>query len=146
VPHCIKTIEGDTSFVQRWNKKHYTMVTSPSAYEAVIEGMAQVMTGGTGRAVQIPGIEMCGKTGTAQNPHGEDHSVFVLFAPRVNPKIAIAVLVENAGYGSAYGAPIASLMVEKYLTGKVERKDMEQRMLESDLIHKTAGAQKKESH
>lgn len=146
VPHCIKTIEGDSSFVQRWTKRHYTMVTNPDAYDAVIEGMAQVMTNGTGRAVQIPGIEMCGKTGTAQNPHGDDHSVFVLFAPRVNPKIAIAVLVENAGYGSAYAAPIASLMVEQYLNGKVLRKDMEQRMLESDLIHKTAGTQKKDSH
>jgi penicillin-binding protein 2 len=96
---------------------------------------------GTGRAVAIPGIEMCGKTGTAQNPHGDDHSVFVLFAPRVNPKIAIAVLVENAGFGATYAAPIASLMVEKYLKGEVARHDMEQNMLDADLIHKETKGQ-----
>lgn len=139
-PHCIKEIEGDSTFVQKWSVKHYTKVTKTSAYDDVIEGMFRVMTGGTGRSVQIPGIEMCGKTGTAQNPHGDDHSVFVLFAPRNDPKIAIAVLVENAGFGSAYAAPIASLMTELYLTGKIERKDMEQRMLETDLIHKQSAA------
>lgn len=139
-PHCIKEIEGDSTFVQKWSVKHYTKVTKTSAYDDVIEGMFRVMTGGTGRSVQIPGIEMCGKTGTAQNPHGDDHSVFVLFAPKNDPKIAIAVLVENAGFGATYAAPIASLMTELYLTGKVERKDMETRMLETDLIHKNAGA------
>lgn len=135
IPHCIKSIEGDTSFVARWNEKHYTMVTNVEYYDHLIEAMALVMTAGTGRSVQIPGIEMCGKTGTAQNPHGEDHSVFVLFAPKDDPKIAIAVLVENAGFGATYAAPIASLMVEQYLTGKVERKDMEQRMLDANLIY-----------
>ncbi len=136
IPHCIKSIDGDTSFVKKWTEKHYTKVTDRSAYDAVVEGMARVMTGGTGRSVQIPGIEMCGKTGTAQNPHGDDHSVFVLFAPRDNPKIAIAILVENAGFGATYAAPIASLCVEKYLNGEIARKDMETRMLEADLIHK----------
>lgn len=140
IPHCIKSIEGDSTFVKKWAEKHYTMVTNRSAYDDVVEGMYRVMTSGTGRSVQIPGIEMCGKTGTAQNPHGEDHSVFVLFAPRNDPKIAVAVLVENAGFGSAYAAPIASLMVELYLTGKIERKDMEKRMIESDLIHNEASA------
>lgn len=134
IPHCIKSIESDTSFVKKWNEKHYTMVTNIDAYENVVEAMALVMTAGTGRGVAIPGIEMCGKTGTAQNPHGDDHSVFVLFAPRDNPKIAIAVLVENAGFGATYAAPIASLMVEQYLNGTVLRKDMETRMLEADLI------------
>ncbi len=138
IPHCIKSIEGDSTFVKKWTEKHYTKVTNTTAFDNVVEGMALVMTGGTGRSVQIPGIVMCGKTGTAQNPHGDDHSVFVLFAPRDNPKIAIAVLVENAGFGSAYAAPIASLLVEKYLTGTVLRKDMELRMLEGDLIHKSA--------
>lgn len=139
VPHVIRSIEGDTSFVKKWTEKHYTKVTNREYYENVIDGMALVMTGGTGRGVQIPGYEMCGKTGTAQNPHGDDHSVFVMFGPKDNPKIAIAVLVENAGFGAAYAAPIASLMVEQYLNGKVERKDMEQRMMESDLIHKKPG-------
>lgn len=143
IPHCIKSIEGDTSFVKKWSEKHYTKVTNPDAYENVIEAMALVMTAGTGRGVAIPGIEMCGKTGTAQNPHGEDHSVFVLFAPRVNPKIAIAVLVENAGFGATYAAPIASLMVEQYLNGKVLRTDMQQKMFDADLIHDEASAKQK---
>jgi len=141
IPHCIKSIEDDTSFVKKWNEKHYTMVTNPDAYANVIEAMSLVMTAGTGRGVAIPGIEMCGKTGTAQNPHGDDHSVFVLFAPRDNPKIAIAVLVENAGFGATYAAPIASLMVEQYLTGQVLRKDMEKRMLEADLIREDDAVQ-----
>ena len=134
-PHCIKSIEGDTSFVKKWTEKHSTKVTDPDAYTAIVEGMYRVMTSGTGRGVQIPGIEMCGKTGTAQNPHGNDHSVFVLFAPKDNPKIAIAILVENAGFGATYAAPIASLCVEKYLNGEIQRKDMEKRMLDADLIH-----------
>ena len=96
--------------------------------------MSMVVKAGTARVAQIPGIEVCGKTGTAQNPHGKDHSVFVCFAPRDNPKIAIAILVENAGFGATYAAPIASLMVEKYLTGKTTRPDMEKRMLEANLI------------
>jgi penicillin-binding protein 2 len=74
-------------------------------------------------------IPMCGKTGTAQNPHGKDHSIFIAFAPRVNPKIAISVVIENAGFGSTWAAPIAALMVEKYLTRTVKRKEVEERML-----------------
>src|SRR5690606_34804331 len=85
-------------------------------YEPVIEGMSQAVNqGGTGAASKIAGIEMCGKTGTVQNPHGKNHAVFFAFAPRENPKIAIAVFVENAGYGGTWAAPIASMMVEKYL-------------------------------
>lgn len=145
-PHVIRSIEGDSVFVKKWAEKHYTKVTNREYYEDVIEGMALAMTGGTGRGVQIPGIETCGKTGTAQNPHGDDHSVFVMFAPRDNPKIAIAILVENAGFGATYAAPIASLMVERYLTGKVERKEMETRMLEADLIHKGASAKTNPKH
>jgi penicillin-binding protein 2 len=145
-PHCIKSIEGDTDFVKKWTEKHYTKVTDRSAYDNVVEGMHRVMTAGTGRSVQIPGIEMCGKTGTAQNPHGDDHSVFVLFAPMDNPKIAVAILVENAGFGATYAAPIASLLVEKYLKGEIARKDMETRMLEADLIHKGEASQPTPAH
>lgn len=80
---------------------------------------------------------MGGKTGTAQNPHGKDHSLFICFAPVENPKIAIAVIVENAGFGATYGAPIASLMIEKYLNDSIStpRKYLEQRMFDADLIH-----------
>jgi len=85
----------------------------------VQEGMHRVMTKGTGRWLQIPDIPSAGKTGTAQNPHGRDHSLFILFAPYEDPEIAIAVAVENAGYGATAAAPIASLMAEKYLTGTI---------------------------
>jgi penicillin-binding protein 2 len=104
------------------------------------------MTAGTGRGVNVPELDMCGKTGTAQNPHGDDHSVFVCFAPRNNPKICVAVLVENAGYGSAWAAPIASLTIERYLTGKTNRPEMEKNMMEGDLIHKHPAGKKQTTH
>jgi len=80
-------------------------------------------------------VIVCGKTGTAQNPHGEDHSVFIAFAPMKNPKIAIAVFIENAGFGGVWAAPIASLMIEKYLKRKIKRSDLEKRMLEANLMN-----------
>ena len=88
-------------------------------FETVKQGMHRVMTDGTGQWVQIPGIPSAGKTGTAQNPHGEDHSLFILFAPLDDPEIAVAVAVENAGYGASAAAPIASLMAEQYLTDSI---------------------------
>lgn len=133
-PHIIKYVGDSKEIDPRWKNKNYTMVTDTNIYNNVINGMSQVMKAGTGRGVNIPELDMCGKTGTAQNPHGKDHSVFVCFAPRDNPKIAIAVFVENAGFGSQYAAPIASLMIEKYLTGKITRPDMEKRMMEANLI------------
>jgi penicillin-binding protein 2 len=105
--------------------------------------MSEVVNAPSGTAIysKINGIEMCGKTGTVQNPHGADHSVFVAFAPRDNPKIAIAVVVENAGFGSTWSAPIASLMVEKYLTRSISRpKAYVDRLLEANLL--PGGAQK----
>ena len=94
------------------------------------------VTDGTCRIGEIPGKEVCGKTGTAQNPHGRDHSAFMGFAPYHNPEIAVCVYVENAGFGATYGVPIGSLIIEKYLTGKIseKRKYLEQRMLESNTI------------
>jgi len=88
-------------------------------FDTVREGMRRVMENGTGQWVQIPDIPSAGKTGTAQNPHGEDHSLFIMFAPYDDPEIAIAVVVENAGYGASAAAPIASLMAEQYLTGGI---------------------------
>jgi penicillin-binding protein 2 len=88
-------------------------------FETVRRGMRRVMKEGTGRWVRIPDIKAAGKTGTAQNPHGEDHSLFIMFAPFDDPEIAVAVAVENAGYGATAAAPIASLMVEQYLTGEI---------------------------
>ena len=75
--------------------------------------------GSTARNAKIQGITVCGKTGTAENPHGEDHSVFIAFAPKENPRIAISVYVENAGFGATYAAPVASLMIEKYLKSDI---------------------------
>ena len=88
---------------------------------------------------QVPGVNMCGKTGTAQNPHGDDHSVFICFAPRDNPKIAVAAYIENGGFGATWAAPIASLIVEKYLNGEIAegtRIDLETRVKNGYLLNK----------
>ena len=98
------------------------------------EAMHLVVEDGTGRFSRIPGIDMAGKTGTVQNPHGENHSVFVAFAPVDDPQIAISVIVENAGYGSVWAAPIASLMIEKYLTREINREWFEQRVLDASFL------------
>ncbi|HEU4718969.1 MAG TPA: penicillin-binding transpeptidase domain-containing protein [Bacteroidia bacterium] len=133
-PHIIRNIGNDPPLA-KWSLKNYTLVRDTNYYNVVINGMAEVVKAGTAAASQIPGVEMCGKTGTAQNPHGKDHSVFVCFAPRDHPKIAVAVVVENAGWGAQWAAPIASLIVEKYLKGNISRPDVEQRMLNGDLLH-----------
>jgi len=98
--------------------------------------MLDVTISGTAVGAQIPGINICAKTGTAQNPHGKNHSLFVAFAPKENPKIAIAVVVENAGFGSTWAAPIASLMMEKYLNDTISAKRLPEveRIANADLI------------
>lgn len=136
-PHFVTHIEGDTAeSLGRYNTRHYTLVDK-SKFDPVIEGLYQTVEKGTARSAKIKGIEVCGKTGTAQNPHGEDHSVFVAFAPKDNPVIAVAVFVENAGGGSKFASPIASLIIEKYLTDTIStsRKWLETKMLETDLVH-----------
>ena len=90
---------------------------------------------GTAKSARVKGIEICGKTGTAENPHGADHSIFIAFAPKENPKIAIAVYVENGGWGSTWAAPIASLMIEKYLTGTVTNTKQEAFILNGNLMN-----------
>ena len=95
--------------------------------------MNRVMTNGTGRWYQIDSIQTCGKTGTVQNPHGKDHAIFIGFAPKENPKIAVAVVVENAGFGATWAAPIASLVMEQYLTGTIARTGLKDRMVHSIL-------------
>jgi penicillin-binding protein 2 len=97
-----------------------TIPIADDHFETVRRGMKRVMEEGTGKWVQVPGIASAGKTGTAQNPHGEDHSLFIMFAPYDDPEIALAVAVENAGYGATAAAPIASLMAEQYLTGSID--------------------------
>jgi len=122
-PHLVKDIEGDGQLEDRYREKHFTSIDS-AHYGPVVDGMDLVVNGGEGstaRNARVEGITVCGKTGTAENPHGNDHSIFIAFAPKEDPKIAIAVYVENQGFGTTYAAPIASLMIEKYLTGEVKR-------------------------
>jgi penicillin-binding protein 2 len=113
-PHIVKAIEGDT-IKEEYRIPHSTMV-SPAVYEQIATGMRMAVTDGTCRSANIPGLDVCGKTGTAQNK-GKDHSAFMGFAPKNNPKIAIAVYVENGGFGAEFGVPIGALLMEKYLTG-----------------------------
>ena len=136
-PHIVKAIGGNKNdtLLDRFKVKHYTKITDTSVYNSVILGMARAVEAGTAGALKIEGIPYCAKTGTAQNPHGKDHSVFVAFAPINNPKIAIGILIENAGFGATWAGPIARLMMERYLKGKITRPDLEKRMLEGDLIH-----------
>jgi penicillin-binding protein 2 len=105
-PHLAMAFKDPTSIPDRFFQKHVVSVEARH-FETVVEGMAQCVERGTARIAQIPGIAVCGKTGTSQNPHGDDHSVFFAFAPKTDPKIAIAVYVENAGWGASYAAPIA---------------------------------------
>lgn len=107
---------------------------NPAYFDIVHTGMRRVMTNGTGRWYQLPdSIASCGKTGTAQNPHGKDHAIFIGFAPADNPQIAVAVVVENAGFGATWAAPVASLMMEQYLTGRISRTALQKRISEAVL-------------
>jgi penicillin-binding protein 2 len=134
-PHLIKEIGGRPLTDSTYTTKHETKI-DPAYYKVVVDAMEQVIERGTGRGVKYDDTAICGKTGTAQNPHGKDHSIFIAFAPKDNPQIAIAVYVENVGYGSTWAAPITSLMIEKYLNGgQTERTAKENRILEADLMH-----------
>lgn len=133
-PHIVRAIGKKDSLNTLYSEKHHTLV-DPRYFDVVIEGMANVITAGTATGAKLDSVTICGKTGTAQNPHGKNHSVFIAFAPRENPKIAISVVCENAGFGSTWAAPIASLMIEKYLKRKVKRKEIEERMINGNLIN-----------
>lgn len=135
-PHLVKGYKNDTARIDNKYRRKHRVAVAREYFDIVVEGMEQVVLAGTARASYVPGLQVCGKTGTAENPHGEDHSVFFAFAPRDNPKIAIAVFIENAGWGGTYAAPIASLMMEKYINGDIKesRKWLEQRMIEADLL------------
>jgi penicillin-binding protein 2 len=136
-PHLVKEVEGDPNATKAYKIPHQTGL-SKDVCEIVVDGMKDVVEEGTARVARIPGITICGKTGTAENPHGDDHSLFSCFAPMNNPKIAIAVVVENSGYGATWAAPIASLMIEKYMNDTIaaDRLPLEQRMFEGKIIHK----------
>lgn len=117
---------------------HYTSIDAKH-FDVVHRGMARVMTEGTGKWYNVPELQICGKTGTVQNPHGEDHALFIGFAPQDNPQIAIAVAVENAGFGSTWACPIATLLMEQYLTGEIKRNWLYDRMVNANLIDKADG-------
>ncbi len=139
-PHIIKNIIGPDTIPKKYTEKHLTTI-DPQHFDPVIKGMREVYTQGTASFIQIPGIEICGKTGTAENftkidgkrVQLTDHSIFVAFAPMDNPKIAIAVFVENGYWGSRWAGRIAGLMIEKYLRGEITRTDMEKYVLEGSL-------------
>ena len=135
-PHIIKDIEGTSSLTEQFANIHTIPIDSnyfyivDKAMQAVVEE-----SGGTAGLARIEGVEVCGKTGTAQNPHGEDHAVFIAYAPQEDPQIAIAVYIENAGFGGTWAAPLASLMIEKYLTDTITNSWKEQRILNANFIN-----------
>jgi penicillin-binding protein 2 len=138
-PHVVRKITDPVTKkdVTHPYEKHVALIDTVH-FPPVVEGLYQVVEEGTARAARVEGISLCGKTGTAQNPHGDNHSMFAGFAPKDNPKIAIAVVVENGGFGATYAAPIASLIVEKYLNDTIQTKrlPLQQRMIEANLLSK----------
>ena len=139
IPHIIKDSD-EVKIEEKYHERHYTKVDT-TQFHKVINGMwlavnATPGSGNTASAAAVPGLDLCGKTGTAQNPRGADNSVFICFAPRENPKIAVAAYVENAGFGATWACPIASLLVEKYLTGGIreERLPVQERIFEANLM------------
>jgi penicillin-binding protein 2 len=135
IPHIVRRIEGQDSLDARFYERHYTMV-DPKYFEPIVDGMWRgVNVAGTSTDAYLEGWDVCGKTGTAQNPHGKDHSTFLSFAPRNNPRIAISVYVENGGYGAAAALPIASLLEEFYLTDTIRRPELLQRIKNMNIYY-----------
>lgn len=134
-PHLAKAFSNGATLGPQYKEPRYMRIDK-GHYEPVIDGMERVMRTGTARDMYVEGLDICGKTGTSQNPHGRDHSVFFAFAPKDNPQIAIAVYVENAGFGADMAAPIASLMIEQYLKGGVDprRQRLEDYLRQVDLL------------
>lgn len=132
-PHIVKSIKGK-KLDKKFTTPKYTSINK-EYFEPVIEGLFNVFENprGTANWSKVKGIEICGKTGTAENPHGQDHSIFIAFAPKDNPKIAIAVFVENGYWGSRWAGPISSLMIEKYLKGETSTPWKEQAMFDGSL-------------
>ena len=143
-PHIVRPTED---LVANRIEKHVIPIDRKH-FDPIIEGMQMVIKGGTGRRAQVDSITIAGKTGTVQNPHGDDHSVFIAFAPVENPKIALIVYVEKGVWGSRYAAPIAGLLIEKYLKGKIsdKKKPLEKEMFEASLIDIIPNKVKEESN
>lgn len=136
-PHLVKSVQDYDGSQRALQFDKHVVSSSLENFEIIVQGMEQVVESGTARlTAKVDSVIICGKTGTIQNPHGEAHSAFVAFAPKINPKIAIAVYIENGFSGARYAAPIASLIIEKYLRGKIapNRQHFEDAMFNSDLI------------
>ena len=129
-PHLIRAFGDSTAIPEKMTTRMETGIEQRH-FKVIKAGMNSVFEGehGTARGSRIPGISAGGKTGTAQNPHGDNHSIFIAFAPVEDPQIALSIIIENGGYGSAWAAPIASLMMERYIKGFTERPALEDRML-----------------
>ena len=134
-PHIVRAVGHPDSLNKRYNTKIVVPINQ-NYFDLIIEGMEKAVTAGTATIAMLPEIRVAAKTGTAQDPPRKSHSVFIAFAPVDNPKIAIGVLVENAGWGASYAGPIASLMIEKYLTDTVKRIDLENRMKAAEILNK----------
>jgi penicillin-binding protein 2 len=135
-PHIVKSVGTSGNTNPRFTEKHLINIDTAN-FEEIIRGMEAAVNGGAGKTAGVAAIKdiiVCGKTGTAQNPHGKEHSVFIAFAPKDDPKIAIMVFVENAGFGATFAAPIASLMIEKYLKGEIANKPREETILNLNLM------------
>jgi len=131
-PHIVKSIGDSNQPLEQFQIKNEVGI-SPEHYDIIINAMEDALKGTAWRAV-IPDVTICGKTGTAENPHGEDHSVFMAFAPKENPQIAISLYVENSGWGGRAAATTASLVVEKYLKGEVSRIWLEDYVLKGEFL------------
>ncbi len=145
-PHIVKSIGSGHTIDPRFLTRHMINIDSAN-FEKIVLGMEAAVNGGEGATATVAALKdiiVCGKTGTAQNPHGEDHSVFVAFAPKDDPKIAIAVYVENVGFGSTFAAPVASLMIEKYIRGEISNKLLEKRVIEFNIIDKISESEKQD--
>ncbi len=137
-PHILKDLETQVR-VPKFDEKHVVDI-EPNYFKYIVDGMDLAVngppgSGATARFARMEDVLVCGKTGTAQNPHGIDHSIFIAFAPKDDPKIAVAVYVENGGFGSVYAAPITTLMIEKYLKRNISRQWIEDYIINTDLIH-----------
>ncbi len=132
-PHVVRQVGSNPVDPEIFHFKHMTTI-DPEHFDVIIQGMADVFESGTARASRLEGLPMAGKTGTAENPHGQDHSIFMAFAPVDNPKIALAIIVENGYWGSRWAAPIASLMMEQYIHGQISRPALEKTMVEGSLV------------
>lgn len=148
IPHIVRN-HADSENDARFREKHFCAVDARH-FDPVIDGMWMAVNagpgmGGTAQVAHVDSLEICGKTGTAENPHGDTHAVFICFAPRENPVIAVAVYMENAGFGGTWAAPVASLVVEKYIKGDIhrtpEREAVENRIMEANLLHKNPASE-----